>query len=169
MICQFITHPCGSMGFALADSGKLPHNKPICTASVNAFSQRRQPGEGAGFMALGTNQHVPWRLPRSRPSWQTARRLRAERMTATRAKPIAIAALSTTDGRVLSGLTRSDELSWPLRLRALAIWLKALARSSNAIVDAPRSQRTTPFKGTAINMRFAATGQRIRFEWDADG
>ena len=70
---------------------------------------------------------------------------------------------------VLSDLIRSDELGWALRLRALSVWLKTLARSSKAMLDAPRSQRVKRVKSFAANVRYVATGQRLRFEWGANG
>ena len=69
---------------------------------------------------------------------------------------------------VFSDLIRSDELGWALRMRALAVWFKALARSSRAMLDAPRSQRVKRVKNFATNVRYVATGQRLRFEWGAN-
>jgi glycosyltransferase involved in cell wall biosynthesis len=69
---------------------------------------------------------------------------------------------------MLSHLITSAELGSVLRLRALALWLKDLARSSKEVLDAPTDQRTERLKRCARNVRYVATGQRLQFECGAN-
>jgi hypothetical protein len=60
------------------------------------------------------------------------------------------------------------ELGWPVRLRALTLWLRSLARACKKIVDVPKSQRHERVLDCATNVRYVATGQRLRFGLDPD-
>jgi hypothetical protein len=70
---------------------------------------------------------------------------------------------------VLSDLIRSDELGGPSRLRVLALRLKALAHSSKAIVDTPRSERVKQVIGSAVSVWYVAREQWLRLNGRADG
>ena len=65
---------------------------------------------------------------------------------------------------VLTGIICSGELSYPLRLRAARLWSIALARSVKETLCASPGHRLTPLQGCARNVRYVATGQRLRFE-----
>jgi glycosyltransferase involved in cell wall biosynthesis len=70
---------------------------------------------------------------------------------------------------VLSRLVRSHELSRALRVRAFALWLKALARSPKAILETPRGRRTARVKSFADQVWSLAAGQPLTFQLDASG
>ena len=67
---------------------------------------------------------------------------------------------------VLADLIRSHELDAPLRLRALGLWSKALARCPKTVLTAPRGQRVVRAKSFAAHTSWLCTGEPLVFAGD---
>ena len=67
---------------------------------------------------------------------------------------------------VLYDLIRSEHLGMPLRLRALALWSKALARSPKTVLATPRGQRVARAKSFAAHIGHLCARRTLPFEWD---
>lgn len=67
---------------------------------------------------------------------------------------------------VLADLISSRDLAAPLRLRALKLWIKALARCPKAILATPRGQRVAHAKGLATHTFWLCTWKPLVFAGD---
>jgi glycosyltransferase involved in cell wall biosynthesis len=67
---------------------------------------------------------------------------------------------------VLCDLIRSKDLGMPLRLRALWLWSKALARSPMTVLATPSGQRVTRARSFAAHTRHLFATKTLPFEWD---
>lgn len=67
---------------------------------------------------------------------------------------------------VLYDLIRSKDLCMPLRLRALGLWSKALARSPKTVLATPHGQRVARAKSFAAHARHLCARNALPFEWD---
>ncbi len=67
---------------------------------------------------------------------------------------------------VLADLISSQDLAAPLRLRALKLWTKALARCPKAILATPRGQRVAQAKNLATQTVWLCTGKPLVFAGD---
>ena len=67
---------------------------------------------------------------------------------------------------VLYDLIRSKDLCMSLRLRALGLWSRALARSPKTVLETPRGQRVARAKSFAAHTRHLCARRTLPFEWD---
>jgi hypothetical protein len=65
---------------------------------------------------------------------------------------------------VLSDLIHSQDLGMPLRLRALGLWGKALARCPKTLLASPRGLRLTRARSFAAQARHLCVGKSLAFE-----
>jgi Glycosyl transferase family 2 len=64
---------------------------------------------------------------------------------------------------VLSDLIRSQDLEVPLRLRALGLWARALARCPKTVMATPRGRRLSRIKGFAAQAGHLCAGKSLAF------
>ena len=67
---------------------------------------------------------------------------------------------------VLHDLIRSKDLDMSLRVRALRLWCKALARSPKTVLTTPRGQRIARAKSFAAHTRHLCARNTLASEWD---
>jgi hypothetical protein len=67
---------------------------------------------------------------------------------------------------VLYDLIRSRDLDMPLRVHALRLWCKALARSPKTVLATARGQRVARAKSFAAHTRHLCARNTLPFEWD---
>jgi glycosyltransferase involved in cell wall biosynthesis len=67
---------------------------------------------------------------------------------------------------VLYDLIRSADLGMPLRVHALRLWCKALARSPKTVLATPRGRRVARAKSFAAHTRHLCARNTLPFEWD---
>jgi glycosyltransferase involved in cell wall biosynthesis len=67
---------------------------------------------------------------------------------------------------VLYDLIRSRDIGMPLRVHALRLWCKALARSPKTVLATPRGQRAARARSFAAHTRHLCARNTLPFEWD---